>query len=337
MLTERREAILKLLIQEYIATASPVGSGKLARGSGMRVSAATVRNEMADLETDGYITRPHTSAGGIPADKGYRHYVETLEGLAEPSAQVREAVRQKMTEAKDVELWAKLAATVLSQLVRNMAVVTYPRAGEVRVRNIQLVSVHDDLALVVLVLQETQVHQQMLSLTDPATADDLVEVGNRLNAHLGGKDRLEIAAMQAELSPLEGKVAEVVIGVLEAEEQERMGEQFVDGLSHILSKPELAEGERAVGLVEALEGRRLLKSLIASLTDGPVTVVIGGENEDEALRPFSVVISPYGVPGEFRGAVAAIGPTRMEYAGTMGTAQYMSSLLTDLFAEVFRR
>ena len=337
MLTERREAILKLLIQEYIATASPVGSGRLARGSGMRLSSATVRNEMADLENDGYITRPHTSAGGVPADKGYRRHVETLGGLAEPPEHVREAVRQKLTEARDIERWTKLAATILSQLVRNMAVVTYPRAGEVRVRNIQLVSVREFMALVVIVLQEAQVHQQMLSLPEPATTEDLVEAANRLNAQLVGKSWKEIASAQGELPPLEAQVSGAVVSVMEAEERERVGEQFVDGLRHILSQPEMAEGERAVGLMEALEGRTLLKSLVASLADGPVTVVIGRENEDEAMRPFSVVVSPYGAPGEFRGAIATIGPTRMEYAGTMGATRYMSSLLTDLFAEVFRR
>src|SRR5437867_715252 len=187
MLSERRENLLNLIVEEYVESAVPVGSKSIVEKHRFPYSSATVRLEMARLEDEGFIGQPHTSAGRVPSDKGYRYYVESLMAEEQLAADEREMIRHQFHQAeRDLEEWFQLAAAVLAHSVRNFAVVTSPRSRETRLRHIQLVALQELSALLVVVLQEARIRQQVLNFTQPVDQDVLNAVANRLNAAYGG-------------------------------------------------------------------------------------------------------------------------------------------------------
>ncbi|MFQ6019233.1 MAG: HrcA family transcriptional regulator, partial [Dehalococcoidia bacterium] len=211
MLTERRARILGHIVDEYVNSAHPVGSTTVARKYDLAVSPATVRNEMMQLEEEGYIVQPHTSAGRMPSDKGYRHYVEALMAEEGPPVKVQEAIRYQFRQAaQEMEEWARLGASVLAHHVENAAVVTVPHSPPARLRLLELVQVQELLALLIVVLQEARVRQQKLPLGRPLGQDDLGVVARRLNGLFAGLTAGEIRQQGSELSQLEGEVASSV-------------------------------------------------------------------------------------------------------------------------------
>ena len=187
MITQRKKSILEAIVGEYISTAMPVASGTVAQRHGLSISPATVRHEMANLEEEGYIHRPHPSSGSVPSDKGYRHYVESLANVAEPPAEVKGLLQQKFQSANpDIEAWARLAAMSLSEVVHNLVIVSPPRLPQTRLRHVELVYLQEFVVLLVLVLQETKLRQQLVYLETPILHGDAVQVANKLNYHFAG-------------------------------------------------------------------------------------------------------------------------------------------------------
>ena len=336
MLKARTGTILKTLVDGYISTATPVASEDIARRSPIRVSPATIRNEMAELEEEGYIVRPHISAGGIPSDKGYRFYVESLEDTLELPLGVQRDIRGQFGQVqKDLDAWIQQTATVLSRMADNMAIVTFPRAGSSRLKYIQFVYIHEFLGLIIIVLQEARLRQHLLTLDEPGSQSELTEVANKLNDTLAGLTFSEIKAKQLELTHLEELVRDDAISTLKGIDTETAFEHSVDGLRLLLSQPEFAETRRAKEVVEILEERVLLRSILSEVPDEGITgVFIGEENQEEALRPFGVILSQYGIPEEASGTIGVIGPTRMEYASVIGGVRFLSSLLSELIMGV---
>lgn len=303
MLTVREEHILRIIVGEYIYTATPVGSGSIARRHELGISPATIRNEMACLEEDGYITHPHTSAGRIPSDKGYRYYVESLmEEMELPLAEQR-TIRHLFHQVEtDMEEWVQLAASILARVVRNLALVTFPKAALSRLRHMELVTIQELLALLIVVLQDAKVKKQILPLAQAASQEELSMIANRLNAAFEGMTSSQIAAKRLELSPLEEQVVLVLLRTLEAEDQQRFEDPYLDGLRHLLSQPEFSHGERMLRIVDIFEDKNLLKSILTqAIAEGTVQVIIGEENTQEPLRNFSLVLTRYGVPSEATG------------------------------------
>ena len=186
-LKDRTGTILKVLVNEFITTATPVASEDIARVSPLKVSSATIRNEMAELEGDGYIRRPHISAGGVPSDKGYRYYVESLEELVELPREMQTRIRDQFSHAhRGIETWVQTAVASLSTMVGNMAIVTFPRATSARLKYIDIVYLQEFLALIIIVLQEARLTQHILPLEGPATQGELTEAANKLNDCLSG-------------------------------------------------------------------------------------------------------------------------------------------------------
>ena len=332
----RTAEILKVLVDEYIRLASPIASEDLARRSPFKVSAATIRNEMAGLEEGGYIHRPHVSAGGVPSDKGYRFYVESLEDAPEPPESLQRQIRDQFSSVQlDPEAWIQLAAAVLSRMVDNVAIVTIPREAASRVKHLQLVYVQEFLALLIVVLQEARLRQHLLPLEEPTSQTELTETANRLNEQLSGHTYSEIAAKQLELDPFQDLVKENTIAMLKEVDNEAALEHSVDGLRLLLSQPEFAEGRRAQALVELLEERVLLRSILMEAPgQGATAVYIGEENQQEALRSYSVVLSGYGATSGPSGTIGVIGPTRMEYPTIMGGIRFLSACMSDLLIGV---
>ncbi len=334
-LKDRTGVILSQIVGEYIVTATPVPSQALVGKSGLRVSPATVRNDMAALEERGYIHRPHISAGAVPSDKGYRFYVDALEEEPDLPPDVAARVNAEFrTAAPDVEGWTRLAARALSELVGNVAIITLPRSKACRVKRIELVYLQDFMTLLVVVLEEAQLRQRIVPVAEHLTQDDLVRTANKLNYLFGGLHFQEIAAKQSELTPTEDKLKQNAVSILKEAEAEAL-EPWVDGVRYLLRQPEFASGEVASAAAELLEQKDTLRKVLATVVDGETPlVVIGEENEEASLRAFSLVLYRYGEPGGAGGVIGILGPTRLQYRLALAGVRYMSSFIGGLVASV---
>ena len=335
MLTERREALLNLIVDEYVDTAVPVGSQYIVKKHAMAVSPATVRIEMARLEEEGYINQPHTSAGRVPSDKGYRYYVESLMTEERLPWEEAQTIRHQFHQAeRDLEQWFQLAAAVLAHSVSNFAVVTSPRSRETRLRHVQIVPLQELSALVVVVLNEARIRQQVIAFREPVDAGALNRAAGLVNERAGGLATSEVRALTEPASELEGVIQRAVVELMDQEEV-ALGEVFRDGVREVLSQPEFARSERILDLVDVLEQRTLSSAIpIRQLGEDGISVVIGSENRNEAMRECSIVLARYGTEGGPTGVVAVLGPTRMRYGRTISTVRYLADVLGDLIAHI---
>lgn len=338
-LSERRQTIIKAIVSEYIATATPVASENIVRKYNIDASPATVRNDMVVLEEEGYIQRPHTSAGAVPMERAYRQYVESLLETRELPPQEQILIQHLFHQVEmHLEEWTRLAATVLSRMAHNAALVTIPKSPKCRYKHMELVSVQEFLALLVLVLKEARIKQQLLSLETACTQEEMWRVANRLNSLYHTLTSNQIGKLKAELSPVEKQVTGNVVYLMSADDRQGYEDVYLDGVRHMLAQPEFAGQERWRGLLEILEERSLLKALLPVLAEGEgVKVLIGDENREEGIRDCSLVVSRYGIPGEVSGVLAVLGPMRMRYDYTIATVRYMASLMSDLVGELYGR
>lgn len=335
MLTDRQSQILGMVVDEYIETAEPVSSRALVDRHRLALSSATIRNEMARLEREGYITHPYTSAGRIPSDLGYRFYVEAL--MAEDPVQLEErrTVEHQLHQvAGGLDEWLSLTATILSSLVGNVAVVTRPRTSTARLRHAQLVELSRDTALLVSVMDDGRVRQRILQMRQPATQEQLNSRATRLNALLAGADAGDVRDRLVGLEdPDEVATARAVA---ESIEELRIAEEtFLDGLNNALRQPEFSDVDRMLEAVTQLQAYRL-RGLLETAVDermGTTRVIIGQENPDTGLQDWSVVVSRYG-DTDAAGVVAVIGPTRMAYQRTIPRVRYIASLMSQLLRDV---
>ncbi|MFC2067316.1 heat-inducible transcriptional repressor HrcA [Chloroflexota bacterium] len=336
MLTPRTGTILKSIVGQYITKAIPVPSQNIASDTGLEVSPATIRNEMAYLEHEGYIIRPHTSAGSIPSDKGYRYYVESLE-KAKLSADQQCLINHLFHQVeREVEKWRSLAATLLSQLVQNVAVVSMPRPAYCQFKHMEMVFLQDSLVLLVLVLPGAKVKQKLITFEQTISQLSLTTIANRLNAEYSGLTSRQILAKTLKLSPTEQQITDYLVEMIQAEDEQESDEPCLDGLHFMLNQPEFAHGDRMRNLMELVDHRNLLKVIVPTGMSGhAVHVIIGEENKAEAIRNYSVVISQYGLPDDAIGTIGVVGPTRMPYANTIPSVGYLSSVLSELVAGLY--
>ena len=337
-LTERQEKVLAFVVREYVENAQPVGSETLRR-RGMNVSSATIRNELASLEDLGYLTHPHTSAGRIPTEKGYRYFVESLMEEFELPAVDQRMIRHQFHQVTlDIDQWMRLSAAVLAHASHSAALVTAPQSTRCRFKHVQLVSINDQVALLVLVLQEGTIKQQMLALAEPVAQDELTRVSNRLNDHFAGLNVEQIRSTTLTLSEFESSVVHVVVDLMRQIDARSSHDVYRDGIMDILRQPEFSAIGRMQALLEMLEQRTTLETMLSELApERGVQVVIGGESQYDAMSDYSMVLSRYGLPGEASGIVGVLGPLRMHYPRTIGVVRYVSSLLDDLMARMYGR
>jgi len=334
-LSVRKEAILKIIVGEYVASATPVASEGIAYNYPLGISPATIRSEMTQLEKEDYITRPHVSAGGIPSDKGYRYYVEHLIGETELPEAEQNAIRQLFHPIEpELEEWICLTAAVLAQRLKSIALVTSLQAAECRLKHLDLVTLHEFLALLILVLRGAKLKRQLLSLEQGVSQDELTVIANRLNVVYEGLTCSQIEAQKIELAPIEEQITEAIVRIMEAEDRQLYKELYLDGLRHLLSQPEFAKSKgKTLGLVEMLEEKSALIAILSSLrNEAGIQITIGSENKEEALQEYSLILSQYG--GEMRGAIGVIGPKRMPYDRAIATTLYLSSVMTDLVSQI---
>jgi heat-inducible transcriptional repressor len=338
-LTLRQRTILGLVVREYVDNATPVSSRALVENYGLDVSTATVRNELAQLEELGYLTHPHTSAGRVPTDKGYRRFVTRLIGGVELPLQERRTIAHQFYQARqDFEQWMPLAASVLARTARGAALVTAPQPAESRYKHLQLISTQGQVVLLVLVLQGGAVKQQMLALTEPFDQQVLNDASDRLNQLFSGMAVSQIQSRIGELPPFEADIAGLVIDLMQRAEVMAAGTIYRDGLSEVLQEPEFAEGEQAQGLVRVMEEHSFLEAVLADALSpevGSVQVLIGGEGRWDELSACSLVLARYGVTGLATGALGIVGPTRMLYGRAISAVRFVSGLLSDLVYDTY--
>ena len=338
-LTERQKLILALVIRDYIENPQPIGSTHLVQRFNLDYSSATVRNELQALTELGYLRQPHTSAGRVPTEEGYRYFVRQLMGHTElPVATKRTIAHQFYQAGHDVDRWMRLAASVLAHHSQAASLVTAPHADETHFKHLELIATHGRQVLMVMVLSGGDVRQQMLSLAEPVPQEQLSAAAAKITALCQGLPVDGITSVSAQLDVLEKDVVRLVVEDLRRTREIIGGEVYRDGLAHVLSEPEFAEVDSARKALRILEERSLLEDLLnrTIMNDavGGVQVLIGGEGTWEELRDCSMVLARYGVPGLATGTLGVLGPIRMAYGQTISTVRYVAGLLSDLVVDL---
>jgi len=295
------------------------------------MSPATIRNDVTSLEEDGYVTRPHTSAGSVPTDRAYRFLVESIDHdvqLPLTDQLLIAGVCHDGTEEPDKRL--RLIATLLSHFVHNAALVTKPKATRATLRHLHIVSLQDSLALLILVLSEPAVvRQRTITLQAPQTQDELTELSNRLGSRLAGMTMDEVA-IEIDNAGAERELVRQIADMMRAENRPELGRAYLEGLHLVLSQPEFAKSPRTLTLLRLIERDDWLETALGpDVVEEGVRVIIGQENRDEALQDLSLVIGNYGLCGRSRGLIGVVGPKRMDYTRTISSVNYLASLLSE--------
>ena len=333
-LSERQKTLLLLIIRDYIESAQPVGSKRLMERYHLNLSPATIRNEMSSLTELGYLRQPHTSAGRVPTEEGYRYFVSQMMHNTELPRTVQQTISHQFYQARaDVDQWMTLAASILAHQSQGISVVTAPHAEQARYKHVELISTQGRQILMVLVMVGGEVSQQILTLAEPVTQERLSQTAARLNGLLAGLAVDSIAALPARPDALDQDILLLIQQDMRRAADRVSGEIYTDGLANVLSEPEFAESDDARRALKLFEERSTLKDLLARTTIhsnvGGLQVLIGGEGEWEELRQCSMVLARYGVPGMATGTLGVLGPMRMAYARTIPTVRYVAGLLSD--------
>jgi heat-inducible transcriptional repressor len=339
----RAQAILRAVIEEYVTTATPVGSQALVDRYRLGVSSATVRNILAELELAGLLDHPHTSAGRIPTDAGYRWYVESIIDAA-PLPQVEQLmIRHQFGQVEFAsEHWFRLAASTIASLTHAAGLATPAKPAAARVRRVDLVSLNDRMASLVVVLREGAIKQALVSLPLPEDQADLTSVAAVLNDLVHDATAVQIEARLAALDParpdseLVTRVGERIVRMLSEYDRTAVEEVFSDGLLNVMAAPEFAYSEKLRRVFTALENRAYLGQLVGDVAEsGRVKVFIGEENEAPDMREVALVLAPYGRPDVAVGVVGVLGPTRLAYPEAIGTVRFVSGLMNELVDHLY--
>jgi heat-inducible transcriptional repressor len=338
-LGERQKLILALVIRDYIDNAQPVGSKTLVDKYGLNFSPATVRNEMVALTEVGFLHQPHTSAGRVPTEEGYRYFVRQLMGQTDLAPQTKRTITHQFYQAgHDIDHWLRLAASILAHQSQAASIVTAPYPEKARFQHIELISTIGRQVLMVLVLSGGDVRQQVLTLAEPVTQDVLSATAAQLNQLCQGMDKREIATLAPQMDALEQDILNLIVGEMDRSSAILDGEVYRDGLTNVLADPEFAEVDLARRALRVFEERTFLQDLLSStiLTTnvGGVQVLIGGEGNWEELRECSIILGRYGVPGLATGTLGVLGPIRMPYAHSISTVRFVADLLSNLVVEL---
>jgi heat-inducible transcriptional repressor len=334
---ERRLEVLRAIVADYVSNHEPVGSKALVERHNLGVSSATVRNDMASLEEEGYITQPHTSAGRVPTDKGYRLFVDRLSELKPLSPAERRAIKTFLEGALDLDDVLRRSVRLLAQLTRQVAVVQYPTLTRSTVRHVEVVTITPARLMLVLITNTGRVDQRIVDLGDVVTDEQVSRIRNMLNSALSG-ERLPEASVKVaelceqappELRDLVTRISTVLIESLVEHPEERM---VLGGTANLTRNVADFPGSLRQ-VLEALEEQVVVLKLLAAVhSPGTITVKIGGENEAEEMRSTSIVSIGYGSDGTLLGGMGVVGPTRMDYPGTMAAVRAVATYVGEILA-----
>lgn len=340
---QRKRRILQAITEDYIASAEPVGSRTIARKYQLGVSPATIRNEMADLEEAGYLEQPHTSAGRIPSDKGYRYYVDALLNPAVPTEQERQRLRDEViARSRAVEELIHRTARVLSYLTQYTSFVVMPSATESVCRHVQLISLGSNHVLIVLVIEPGFVQNRILEIDTPIEPQELDRLNDFLSQRLRGVTISDVTAtLVSELRAVVSTPAlfhalmELLTTGLDHSGDERL---FIEGATNIFEHPEFQDVDRARAVLALFDERDSIFDMVSAIMrHAGVAVSIGSENAREEMQECSLVTATFSLGGRVIGSLGLIGPTRMDYARVMGVLQFVSDGLSEIITDSVRR
>lgn len=337
-LGERKKKILQAIIRNYLETGEPVGSRTISKYTDLNLSSATIRNEMADLEELGYILQPHTSAGRIPSDKGYRLYVDTM--MEEKDKEVEEMKEMLLEREDKMETLLKQVAKVLAQNTNYATMISAPQINRNKLKFIQLSRVDADQILAVIVIEGNMIKNHMLSVPDGLDDETLLKLNMLLNTHLNGVPIEEInlgliAALKQQAGIHGAIVGEVLDAVAEIIKEEEDLEIYTSGTNNIFKYPELADNQKASQLISAFEEKHPLSTLVqetlADENSTGIQVYIGEEAPLQNMQDCSVVTATYELEEGMKGTIGIIGPKRMDYDKVVGTLKTLMHQLDDLY------
>lgn len=330
MVEERRLEVLRAIVEDFVLQGEPVGSKAVAERHGLAVSPATVRNDMAALEDEGYIVQPHTSAGRVPTDKGYRLFVDRLSTVKPLSVAERRAIESFLEGAVDLDDVVRRSVRLLAQITRQVAVVQYPTLSRSSVRHVELVALTDARLLVVLITDQGRVEQRVLELAAGIGEDDLAELRTLLGQALHGRRLVDAPDVLADLpdraDPRLRRAATALVSVVMEALVERPDERVALAGTANLTRSVTDFPHTLSPVLEALEEQVVLLKLLSTSDSGhPVTVCIGREHDVEGLQTTSVISAGYGL-----GGLGVLGPLRMDYPSTMGAVNAVARYVGDL-------
>ncbi|MFC9995621.1 heat-inducible transcriptional repressor HrcA [Nocardia sp. NPDC127526] len=340
---QRRLEVLRAIVADYISTKEPIGSKTLVERHNLGVSSATVRNDMAVLEAEGYITQPHTSSGRIPTDKGYRQFVDHISEVKPLSNAERRAIMEFLESGVDLDDVLRRGVRLLAQLTRQVAMVQYPTVSASTVRHIEVVALNPARLLLVVITDTGRVDQRLVDLGNVVGEDDLAALRGMLGKAMEGK-RLAIASASvaelpehapARLRDVLVRVSTVLVETLVEHPEERL---VLGGTANLTRNASDFAGNGFPGslrsVLEALEEQVIvLKLLAAAQHPGTVTVQIGEETKVEQMRGTAVVSTGYGMPGTVLGGMGVLGPTRMDYPGTIASVAAVARYIGEVLSE----
>ncbi len=336
-LDARKVTILKAIIKTYLETGEPVGSRTISKFSDLKLSSATIRNEMSDLEEMGYIIQPHTSAGRIPSDKGYRFYVDEI--LSEKDQEVTEMKELMIQRVDRVELLLKRLAQMLAANTNYAAMISGPQYHQNKLKFIQLSRVDETKLLVVTVVEGNIIKNSIIDVREPVSEEELLNLNIMLNTSLNGltieEINLEVISRLKEQAGHHSQVVDLVLN--EVAEAIRADEEdlqiYTSGATNIFKYPELSDGEKASRLLSAFEQKEELQNLIDDINQNEnssetgIQVYIGDEMPVQSMKDCSVVTANYELGEGLRGTIGIIGPKRMDYEKVLGI---LKNLMTQL-------
>ena len=337
-LDARKEKILKAIIQTYLETGEPVGSRTISKYTDLNLSSATIRNEMSDLEELGYILQPHTSAGRIPSDKGYRLYVDALmEEKRQEVAEIKELMIEKTNKMEKV---LQQVVKVLAANTNYATMITGPSYNQNKVKFIQLSKVNEDQLLAVIVVEGNLVKNQILNLEEPMDDEQILKLNLLLNTQLNGltvqEINLSLISRMKEQAGIHSKVvSDVLDAVAEAIDVEEEVQVYTSGATNIFKYPELADSARASELISALEEKKALADMVkeaeAVENSTGIQVYIGSETPVSTMKDCSVVTATYELGQGMRGTIGIIGPKRMDYENVVDNLKTLKVQLDSIF------
>jgi heat-inducible transcriptional repressor len=342
-LDARAQAILRTIIEEYVTSAQPVGSQALVERYQIGVSSATVRNIMADLERAGYLSHPHTSAGRVPTDAGYRLFVESISDSVSLAPVEQLMIRHQFGQVEYAsDQWLRLAAATLASITREAGLATPAKAAAAQLRHLDLVPAGERTAGLVLVLSENTVKHCLLPLERPIDAAEMERAAVQLNNRLSGASaetiETALAGMPAQTPEdrLVRAATERALAVMREFDAAAVEDVFSEGLLNVMAAPEFSQSEKLRRVFSALQDREYLGRLVHRVAGAEgVRVFIGSENESSEMQDVSLVIAPYGTPGRAIGLVGVLGPTRMAYPHAISSVRYVSGLINEMVGHLY--
>ncbi|MFA5880601.1 MAG: heat-inducible transcriptional repressor HrcA [Eubacteriales bacterium] len=343
-LDERKQKILQALIKDYISSAEPVGSRTIAKKYDLGVSPATIRNEMADLEDLGYIEQPHTSAGRIPSDRGYRYYVDCLMKKKRLTEEEQKTILSKYKiKVRDIGNVLQVTNNIMSNITNYTSIVLGPQFNQSNLRHVQLVPLDNDKALVVVVTDNGMVQTKMIDLPQTINDIDLQKISQIMNAKLQGLSLEDIKLtlikeIYSELSKHKHIFNAAIDLIQETLNLNHEDKVYLAGTLNILNQPEFRDIKKVKTLLSLLEQEKVLMEILSDkcTPEEGINVKIGGENTVEGLQDCSTITATYQIDGRVIGSVGVIGPTRMDYEKAVTIVEFMTQHLSLMMRDFYR-